>query len=140
MHEDFTTSIPHSYNYVMAVIDDHEEAWRATDALYAAGFAYNSVALSPEVRVCLTPLADSPSMARSLGEPPTQIQEMLTEEGLDHAQYALARLQCHVVLRVNASGHAQVEEARRVLAAHHAHNIKRVGRWTRENLSSRLDG
>jgi hypothetical protein len=139
MYEDYTTSVPHSNNYVMAVIDDHEEAWHATEALHAAGFAYNAVALSPEVKVCSTPLVQSPAMARSLGEPPTQMQELLTEEGLDHAEYALARLQCHVVLRITAKG-AQVEEARRVLVAHHAHSIKRVGRWTRENLSSRLDG
>jgi hypothetical protein len=139
-HEHYTIAILHSNNYVMAVIDSPEEAELATGALYAAGFAENAVALSPEAKVCLIPLAESPAMRGSLGQPPTQAQEMLTEEGLDHAEYAAARLQCHVVVRVNTAGNAQVEQARRVLVAHHAHSIKRVGRWTRENLSNLLDG
>ena len=138
--EDYNAGIHHSNNYVIAVIDSPEEAERATDALHAAGFAHDAVALSPEAKVCVTPLAESPAMEGSLGAPATQAQGLLTEEGLDHEEYAEARLQCHVVLRVNTAGGAQVEQARRVLATHHAYNIKRVGRWTRENLSDRLDG
>ena len=64
----------------------------------------------------------------------------VSEEGLDQEKYAKERLQCHVVLRITTAGQDQVEQARRVLAAHHAHTIMRVGRWTRETLSDRFDG
>jgi hypothetical protein len=140
IHEDYTSGIPHTANYVIAVIDSHEEAQRATDALHVVGFAHDAVALSPEAKACLTPLVKSPAMEGSLGEPPTEAGKLFTEEGLDQEEYAEERLQCHVVLRINTAGHEQVQQARRVLAAHHAHTIMRVGRWTREKLSDRLDG
>ena len=140
IHEDYTSGIPHTANYVIAVIDNHEEAQRATDALHTIGFAYDAVALSPEAKACSTPLVKSRAMQGSLGEPPNEAGKLFTEEGLDQEEYAEQRLQCHVVLRINTAGHEQVEQARRVLAAHHAHTIMRVGRWTRENLSDRLDG
>jgi hypothetical protein len=140
IREDYTSDIPHTANYVIAVIDSHEEAQRATDALHAVGFADDAVALSPEAKACSTPLVKSPAMEGSLGEPPTEAEKLFTEEGLNQEEYAEERLQCHVVLRINTAGHEQVEWARRVLAAHHAHTIMRVGRWTRENLSDRLDG
>ena len=140
IHEDYTSGIPHSANYVIAVIDSHEEAQRATVALHAVGFANNAVALSPEAIVCSTPLVKSSAMEGSLGEPPTEAGKLFTEEGLNQEEYAEERLRCHVVLRINTAGHEQVEQARRVLAANHAHTIMRVGRWTRENLSSRLNG
>jgi hypothetical protein len=140
IHEDYASGTPYSANYVIAVIDGQEEAQRAAGALHAAGFPDAAVGLSPEVKACLTPLVKSPAMEGSLGEPPTEAEKMFTEEGLDHEKYAKERLQCHVVLRITTAGHEQVEQARRVLAAHHAHTIMRVGRWTRENLSDRLDG
>ncbi len=140
IHEDYTSGIPHTANYVIAVIDSHEEAQRVTGALHAVGFADDAVALSPEVKVCSTPLVKSPAMEGSLGEPPTEAEKLFAEEGLNQEEYAEERLRCHVVLRINTAGHEQVEQARRVLAAHHAHTIMRVGRWTRENLSDRLDG
>ena len=139
IHEEYTFGIPHTANYVIAVIDSQEEAQRASDALHSVGFA-DAVALSPEAKACLTPLVKSLAMQGSLGEPPTEAKKLFTEEGLDQEAYAMERLQCHVVLRINAAGHDQVEQARRVLASHHAHTIMRVGRWTRENLSDRLDG
>jgi len=140
MHEEYPSGLPHSANYVIAVIDGQQEALRATSALHAAGFSEAAVGLSPEARACLIPLVNSPAMEGSLGQPPTAAEKLFTEEGLDQEKYAKERLQCHVVLRITTAGQDQVEQARRVLAAHHAHTIMRVGRWTRETLSDRFDG
>ena len=44
VHEDYTSDIPHSANYVIAVIDSHEEAQRATDALQQGGPTAEAIA------------------------------------------------------------------------------------------------
>jgi hypothetical protein len=56
IHEDYPSGMPHTANYVIAVIDGQEEALRAADALHAAGFPDAAVGLSPEAKACLTPL------------------------------------------------------------------------------------
>lgn len=121
-------------NYVIAVIDTPEEAQHTADALKAKGFVATDIVVSsplqrgtPESQAKQGTLADEPS--------PTQFN--LTEEGLDQEEYATERRRGHVVIQVQAKKDEQVERAREILAAHHAHAIKRVGTWTRENLPNR---
>ena len=45
IYEDYTSGVPHSANYVIAVIDGQEEAQRAAGALHAAGFPDAAVGL-----------------------------------------------------------------------------------------------
>ncbi len=132
-----TTSEPYAEgevpftNYVIAVLDTPEAAQETADALKARGFAANDIALSAPLRRETPP---SQAQQGTLADPPTTGEQVLTEEGLDQAEYATARRDGHVVIQVHTPEDEDVERAHAVLVAQHAHTIKRVGRWTRENL------
>jgi hypothetical protein len=119
------------HNYVIAVLDTPEGAQETADALQAGGFAASDIVLSASLD------SDTPEFERkqgTLADPPSVSERMLTEEGLDQAEYAAARARGHVVVQVQAPESEDVERAHHILVAHHAHTIKRVGTWTRENL------
>lgn len=121
-------------NYVIAVLDTPAEADRTADALQAGGFAPTDIVVSSPLR------RNTPESEReqgTLADPPTKTQSVLTEEGLDQDEYATERRNGHVVIQVQAKKDEQVERAHEILVANHAHTIKRVGTWTRENLPER---
>jgi hypothetical protein len=130
----------HFSNYVIAVIEDREEAERAAAALHTAGFAQDAIVLSPEVDPRATPLQESEGMEHSLAEPPTTAEKLFTEEGLDQELYATERARGHVVVRVRTENDTNVESARKELATHHAYAIRHVGKWMGETLSDAPDG
>jgi hypothetical protein len=116
-------------DYVIAALRTPEEAERAVKDLEAGGFRDEDVRLSapPEEQQGqhkLGTLADTPSPAK----------RVFTEEGLDQERYEAERQWGHVIVHVRTPHADDVERARAILVAHHAHSIKRVGRWTRENL------
>ncbi len=134
---DYTGNPAHFSEYVIAVVDRHEEARRAAAALQAAGFSQDDIVLSPEAGQSTILLQASEGMEESLAEPPTTGEELFTEEGIDQELYATERAQGHVIVRIHTAKDEQVETARAVLAAHHAHAIRHVGTWTRETLSDK---
>lgn len=120
-------------NYVIAVVDTPGAAQEARAALEAEGFAATDIAISAPLQSS-TP--ESEHQQGTLADPPTQVESLFTEEGLDQEQYAAERRRGHVVIQVQTSKTEDVERAHGVLVDHDAHTIKRVGTWTRENLPS----
>ena len=133
---DFTAHSSNFSDYVIGVIDRRSEAKVAAAGLIAAGFEGDDVVLSPEASASAPPLQPSEGMEGSLAEPPTTAQELFTEEGIDQELYASERAKGHVVVLVRTTADHEVASARDVLAAHHAHAIRRVSKWTSETLSS----
>ncbi len=121
-------------NYVIAVLDSPADAREITDALKARGFAPTDIVLSAPLRQNTPPAQQEQG---TLADPPTTGEQLLTEEGLDQAEYATARRQGHAVIQVRTPDSDDVEHAHAILTAHQAHTIKRVGTWTRENLPER---
>lgn len=118
-------------NYVIAVLDAPEDAQETRRALEARGFTATDIAVSAPLH------RNTPKSEReqgTLADPPTTGERLLTEEGLDQAEYATERERGHVVIQVKTPELEDVDRAHAVLVAHQAHTIKRVGRWTRENL------
>jgi hypothetical protein len=116
-------------NYVIAVLDTAEEARETAEALKARGFAQTDIVLS-------APLGQDTHKSElgTLADPPTPVEQLLTEEGLDQEEYATARRSGHTVIQVYTPEMEDVDRAHAILTTHQAHTIKRVGRWTRENL------
>lgn len=121
-------------NYVIAVLDTPAGAKAAADALKAGGFAAAAVVVSAPLR------HDTPESEReqgTLADPPTTGQSVFTEEGLDQEEYAQERRLGHIVIQVRTPRSEDVDRAHEILINQHAHTIKRVGTWTRENLPNR---
>ncbi|MGE5334934.1 MAG: hypothetical protein ACM3N4_09570 [Nitrososphaerota archaeon] len=120
-------------NYVIAVLDTPAQAKAAHEALKKQGFAAADIVLSAPLRPS-TPEAEREQ--GTLADPPTRGERLLTEEGYDQELYTTERERGHVVIQVRTPDSRDVDIAHRVLVAHNAHTIKRVGTWTRENLPS----
>lgn len=120
-------------NYVIAVLDTPEQAKAAQEALKKQGFAAADIVLSAPLR----PTTPAPEREQgTLADPPTRGERLLTEEGYDQEIYTAERERGHVVIQVRTPDSRDVDIAHRILVAHNAHTIKRVGTWTRENLPS----
>ena len=134
-----TTSEPYAEgkvpftNYVIAVLDTPADAEETSDALKAHGFAPADIVLSAPLH---EDMPASQKQQGTLADPPTRAEQVLTEEGLDQAEYATARREGHVVIQVHTPDDDDVDRAHAILTDHNATTIKRVGTWTRENLPS----
>ena len=117
--------------YVVGAIDDRAEAEEAVRTLRADGFAPDDVVLS-------APASPGPQARQqeqgTLADAPNTAQRVFTEEGLDQEQFATERQRGRAIIHVHTPHEEDVHRAHAILVAHHAHTLKRVGRWTRENL------
>ncbi|HEU5349054.1 MAG TPA: hypothetical protein VFU63_10635 [Ktedonobacterales bacterium] len=120
-------------NYVIAVLDTPEQAQQAQEALKEQGFAAADIVLSAPLQP-RTP--ESEREQGTLADPPIRSESLLTEEGYDQEIYATERARGHIVIQVQTPKAKDVDIAHKILTAHGAHTIKRVGTWTRENLPS----
>jgi hypothetical protein len=118
-------------DYVLAVIDDRDDAEQAREDLRQNGFARDDVFLSAPAHPGAGALRRKQG---TLADAPGAVRRVFAEEGLDQEQYASERAHGRTIVHVCASRTNDIERARAILVAHSAHTIKRVGRWTRENL------
>jgi hypothetical protein len=118
-------------NHVCAVIDQEAETEGAVEALRAAGFANIRLFRGQEA---YTAIRRRSGQDNALWRVWRRVRDLGTEGEIHQLYLATLRRGGSYVL-VYASTRDQVDLARAILAAHHAHAIWHLGPWTMERLS-----
>lgn len=121
------------HNYLIAVIDDRAEAERAAQALSSAGWPENDIRLFPGkiVATQLEQLEERRSLPEKLA---ADVRHYVSDEGVMAEDYEEDARLGHHILAVYTPDDDQVEQARALLAAHHAHSIEHFGTWVITDL------
>jgi hypothetical protein len=119
--------------YVVAVIDDLSEAETARTALHLADFG------AGEMRLFRGALAaeklDETEKQRTLLERATvSVRGVVSDECIISEDYEAEARADHQILVVETRQPEQVEQAYRILRAHHGHSIEHFGRWVITDL------
>lgn len=113
-------------DYILAVIDDLEEAGRACDALRYAGWAATDIRLFRAYDV--NRQMDASQKRRSLaGRIAFAMRDVPVYESVFGEDYAQEAWRGHQIVAIYTPVPAQVEQVRRLLVAHHAHDIQHFG-------------
>jgi hypothetical protein len=122
-------------HHVLGVIDTHEQAERAVEALTRGGF------LESEIHVATGPIAADRVHATTgragLANLAIRIAERLgvaDDEMETKASYEAALREGHFLLLVAAATDARKERAAQLLREHGAHSVNYMGRFTREEI------
>ncbi|HLV97418.1 MAG TPA: hypothetical protein VKT82_01965 [Ktedonobacterales bacterium] len=128
----------HTEHYVAGVIDDLDEAEQARSALEQAGWKADEVRLfrgKPAVQKI-----EQIEAERSLPERlAATVRGATSDEGPISEVYETEAEQGHQILAVYAHDPAEVERARRILAAHQAHALEYFGSWVITDLPAQED-
>ena len=121
-------------NWVVGIIDDPAEAGRAADALRNAGI------LDDDVMVLHG--QEALDLAQAKEDAKNPIAKVIaawgrvsTDPGTAEEEYLDAARQGHSLVNVRAESPEDVQRAREVLLAHHAHHVKHFGKWVNTDLS-----
>lgn len=114
-------------NYVVGIIDDHQEAQQAEEAFKQAGYDANEVRLMEGQEVL--------QKVRQLDEEKNWFQRFLssfqgsTDETGAHI-YQVAAKQGKHVLHVHANSQDEVDKISALMQRYHAHTVKFFGSWS----------
>jgi hypothetical protein len=116
----------HSEDYMIAVIDDLAEAEQAEEALWRAGWATEDTRLFRGYEIARH--IDAIQKRRRIAERIAALaREMTSYESILGEDYQQEVLLGHQILAVYTPGPEQIEQARSLLLAHHAHDIEHFG-------------
>lgn len=119
----------HHRNYVVGVLDNHDDARRTGTALQDSGFAPDDVVMQTGQDI------QERMQRNDLGN---LVREATTEEGTICRDYNdLAR--DGAILSVYTASPEEVERARKVMVEHGAHSLKHFGDWTISELPDQLE-
>ncbi|MEO7001120.1 MAG: hypothetical protein ABI068_04910 [Ktedonobacterales bacterium] len=115
-------------DWLIGVIDDPQDAERATQALYDAGFAHENVMTlhGPDAVQRLNAKEDQRNVVNKLY---STLTNTLTDAGRFEEDYAAEARAGHTIMNVHVVEPDRIELARQILAAHNAHTIRHYGRW-----------
>lgn len=120
-------------DYVVAVIDDLQEAEAAADALHQAGFGMGEVRLFDGAQVAGR--IDETEKRRSLLERAVvSVRSTASDESLISEDYEEEAREGHQIVVVHTESQEQVNQAYHILRAHHGHAIEHFGRWVITDL------
>lgn len=121
-------------NWVVSIIDDPTEADRAVDALRAAGVPGENIHILHGQKAL--------DVAQAHEDAKNPIAKLIsawgrasTDPGTAEEEYLDAARQGHSLVNVRAASPEDVQRAREVLLAHHAHHVKHFGKWVSTDLS-----
>jgi vacuolar-type H+-ATPase subunit I/STV1 len=120
-------------DYVVAVIDDLEEARDAARELHRAGFGEGEVRVfdGPQVAEQL----DEIERRRSLLERAVvSVRNTASDESIISEDYEEEAREGHHIVVVHAETQEQVDQAYQILRVHHGHAIEHFGRWVITDL------
>ena len=117
-------------DYIMAAVDDPQEARRAVQALQQAGF--DVALMRPEE--LLRNVRQTEQQGGVLTRLAETVRDTTSDEGLDANAYFTEAQQGHAVLKVHAPEDEQINRAQQLLRGFHAHTVKHFGRWSVANL------
>ncbi len=121
------------HNYIVAVIDDRAEAEQAAEALSSAGWPENDIRLFAGQKIA--PRLEQIEEQRSLPEKlAADVRHYVSDEGVMAEDYEEDARLGHQILAIYTPDDAKVEQARALLAAHHAHSIEHFGTWVITDL------
>lgn len=123
-----------SPNWVVGVIDDAVEADRASVAARAAGFSDDDVLVLHGQQALDLAKAKEDAM-NPLKRLLTAWGNVSTDPGTAEEEYIEAARNGHSLVNVRAEAPEDVQRAREVLLAHHAHDVKHFGKWVNTDLS-----
>ena len=120
-------------NYIVAVIDHRAEAEQAAEALRSAGWPAMDVRLfaGTEVETHLNKIEEHRSLPKKLA---ADVRHVVSDEGIMGEDYEEDARLGHQILAVYTPNDDKVEQARTLLAAHHAHSIEYFGKWVITDL------
>ncbi len=121
------------HHYIVAVIDDRAEAQQAVQALRGAGWPEQDVRLfyGKEIAPRLSRIEGKRSLPEKLA---ADVRHYVSDEGVMAEDYEEEARLGHQILAVYTPHEEHVEQARRLLAAHHAHSIEHFGTWVITDL------
>lgn len=114
-------------NYVVGVIDDLQEAQRATEAFKSAGYDMNEIRLMDS--------GEALEKVQELDQEKNWLQSILssfqdtTDETGAHIYQLEARRGNHI-LHVRADSRAEIDKISELMQQYHAHTIKFFGPWS----------
>ena len=120
-------------NYIVAVIDDLQEAERAVEALHQAGFGENEVRLF-EGRHAASQIDDLEKQRGVLERAFTSVRSVASDESIIAEDYEQEARLGHHIVAVYTAEQAQVDQAYHLLRGYHAHAIEHFGRWVITDL------
>lgn len=118
---------------IIAVIDDHAEAERAVEVLRAAGIPAGDIDLltGDQVLAAERDFQGHQNLAERLSR---ALSFVFSDDARHQQEYVTAARAGRQILIVHAPRTAVVEQARPILAAHHARHARHYGRMTVEDL------
>ncbi len=120
-------------DYVVAVIDDLQEAEAAAETLRQAGFGEGEIRLFEGAQVAGR--IDETAKRRSLLERAVvSVRSVASDESIISEDYEQEAREGHQLLVVHTETQEQVNQAYRILRAHHGHAIEHFGRWVITDL------
>lgn len=128
-------------NYIVAVIDDLEEAKRAVQAFRDAGYEENTVRLM-DAQETLAKIQDLEAKKNAFQRFFSSFQGATDETGAEVYRFE-AKLGHHILyVRACASSIRtcstdEIGQIRSILKAHHAHTVKFFGTWAVEDIPLR---
>lgn len=125
--------LPYPTDYLVAAINNPQEAQHAVDELKAAGFEPDNIVLlhAGEVLENLQIKEQHRGFFEKLLYP---VERWGTQEGLHAGRYEQEALKGHSVVHVYTPEEEQMRRASAILRRHGAHDQKHYGKWAIEDL------
>jgi hypothetical protein len=120
-------------DYIVAVIDDFEEAEAAASALHQAGFGNGEVRLF-EGPQAAEKLDETEKRRNLLERAAVSVRGVTSDESIISEDYEEEARNGHHILVVHAETDEQVGRAYQIVRAHHGHAIEHFGRWVITDL------
>lgn len=120
-------------DYVVAVIDDVEEAQAAVNVLHQAGFGEGEVRLF-DGKQAAEQLDDLEKRRSLLERAVVSVRAVASDESIISEDYEEEAREGHQLVVVHTETQEQVNQAYQLLLAHHGHAIEHFGRWVITDL------
>jgi len=121
-------NLTQTQDWLVGVIDNPQDAERATQALYDAGFAQGDV-MTLHGPAAVQRLNAKDEQRNIVSKVYSTLTNTLSDAGRFEGDYANEAHAGHSVMNVHVVEPDRVEQARQILAAHNAHTLRYFSRW-----------
>lgn len=118
-------------NYIIAVVNDRQEAQRAVSALSDAGFSHVDVLAGVDALRMIEQKMDEQNPLAKLWE---NLRKTLTDEGANEHAYLDELRRGHSVVMAQVANAEDATRAGDILRGYHAHIVQHFDQWTVTNL------